>query len=57
MNKKLGRPTIDFDNGTFDELMAIDGIFKEMYEKQAINYLAGAKHDAGIFAMGEEVEA
>lgn len=45
------------ESGTHAELLKQKGAYKEMYEKQAINYLAGAKHDAGIFAMGEEVEA
>ena len=45
------------ESGTHAELLKQKGAYKEMYEKQAINYLAGAKHDAGIFAMNEEVEA
>lgn len=45
------------ESGTHAELLKQKGAYQEMYEKQAINYLAGAKHDAGIFAMNEEVEA
>ncbi len=45
------------ESGTHAELLKQKGAYKEMYEKQAINYLAGTKHDAGIFTMGEEVEA
>lgn len=45
------------EEGTHAELLRLKGAYKDMYEKQAINYLAGAKHDTGIFAVGEEVEA
>ena len=45
------------ESGTHAELLKQKGAYQEMYEKQAVNYLAGAIHEAGIFAMNEEVEA
>ncbi len=45
------------ESGTHAQLLKQKGSYQQMYEKQAINYLAGAKHEAGIFAMAEEVEA
>ncbi len=45
------------ESGTHAQLLQMKGAYREMYEKQAVNYLAGAKHGDGIFAMDEEVEA
>ncbi len=43
------------EEGTHKELMAKKGAYADMYEKQAINYLAGHRSKDGIFAVeGEE---
>ncbi len=42
------------EEGTHRELMARKGAYADMYEKQAVNYLAGHGDRDGIFATGGE---
>lgn len=45
------------EEGTHKQLLSMNGAYKDMYEKQAVNYLAGARQGAGIFVVEEEVQA
>lgn len=45
------------EEGSHRSLMKQKGAYAEMYEKQAVNYLAGERGKEGIFATESEVEA
>ena len=45
------------EEGSHRSLMKKKGAYADMYEKQAVNYLAGDIGKEGIFATGSEVEA